>query len=87
MTCAKESNKRTHHKGRETSRWIAIPRDYSRCNGVKMNPRNFGRQQTARHGVRTWRAALYHKGVERLRTVKWLTTRHPATSFGLHVLL
>ena len=86
MTCAKESNKRIH-RGRKTSRWIAIPSDDYRCNGVKMNPRNFGRQQTARHGMRTCRAALYHKDVERLRTVKWLTTWHPANSFGLHVLL
>ena len=86
MTCAKESNKRTP-SGRETSRWIAIPRDDYRCNGVQINPRNFGRQQIARHCVRTWRAALYHKGVERLRTGKWLTTRQSVTSFDLHVLL
>ena len=86
ITYAKESNKRTH-RGRKTSRWIAIPRDDYRRNGVKMTPRKFGRQQTARHGVRTWRAALYHKGVERLYTVKWLMTRHPATFVGLHVLL
>ena len=77
----------THIGGGGTSGWIAIPRHDYRCNGVKINPRNFERQQTARQCVRTLRAALYHKGVERLRTVKGLTTRYPATSFALHALL